>query len=49
MTGFDNLFPKNMQAEYDIDLVNLNITIISANLFSKVKQAFQPAYAAVLA
>jgi len=49
MTGFDNLFPKNMQAEHDINLVNLHITIISANLFSKVKQAFQPAYAAALA
>ncbi len=45
MLGIDNSYSQNMQAEHDVSLVNPCIKIISANLFSKVKQAFQPAYA----
>lgn len=47
MSGFDNLFSQNTQVEQDMKLVKLYIKTISANLFSKVKQAFQPAYAVV--
>jgi hypothetical protein len=35
MTGFDNLFPKNMQAEHDIDLVNLYINDYKCKLIFK--------------
>lgn len=49
MLGIDSLYSQNKQVEHDMKLVKLYIKIISANLFSKVKQAFQPAYAQVLA
>jgi len=49
MLGIDNLFSQNVQAEHGIGLANPCAKIISANLFSKVKQAFQPAFAPVLA
>jgi len=45
MLGIDNLYSKNLQAEQGVNLAKLYAKIISANLFSKVKQAFQPAYA----
>ena len=47
MLGIDNLYLENTQVEHDMKLAKLYIKIISANLFSKVKQAFQPAYAVV--
>jgi len=53
MPGFDNLYSQNLQAEHGVNLVKLYAKIISANLFSKVKQtfasAFQPAYASAIA
>jgi hypothetical protein len=53
MQGIDNLYSENLQAEHGIRLANPCAKIISANLFSKVKQtfasAFAPAYASVLA
>jgi hypothetical protein len=49
MLGIDSLNLENLQVEHDIGLVNPYIKIISANLFSKVKQAFQPVYASALA
>ncbi len=53
MTGFDNLYSQNMQVEQGVNLAKLYAKIISANLFSKVKQtfasAFQPAYASAIA
>jgi len=49
MTGFDNLYSQNMQAEQGVNLVKLYAKIISANLFSKVKQSFASAFAPVYA
>jgi hypothetical protein len=49
MLGIDNLYSQNMQVEQGVNLAKLYAKIISANLFSKVKQAFQPAYASALA
>jgi len=53
MLGIDNLYSQNMQAEHGIGLANPCAKIISANLFSKAKQAFAsafaPTYASVLA
>lgn len=53
MPGIDNLHSQNMQAEQGVNLVKLYAKIISANLFSKVKQsfasAFAPAYASAIA
>jgi len=49
MLGIDNLFSQNTQVEQGMKLAKLYAKTISANLFSKVKQAFQPAYAHVLA
>jgi hypothetical protein len=45
MPGFDNLYSQNMQAEHGIGLTNPCAKIISANLFSKAKQAFASAFA----
>jgi hypothetical protein len=49
MNGFDNLYLKNTQVEQGVNLVKLYAKIISANLFSKVRAAFQPAFAPVFA
>jgi len=49
MLGIDNLFSQNTQVEQGVNLVKLYAKTISANLFSKVKQAFQPVYASALA
>jgi len=53
MLGIDNLYLKNTQAEQGVNLVKLYAKIISANLFSKAKQAFAsafaPAYASAIA
>ncbi len=45
MLGIDNSHSQNTQVEQGVKLAKLHAKIISANLFSKVKQAFQPAYA----
>ena len=53
MTGFDNLYYQNTQVEQGVNLAKLYAKIISANLFSKAKQAFAsafaPAYASAIA
>lgn len=53
MLGIDNLYLENLQAEHGIGLANPCAKIISANLFSKAKQAFAsafaPAYASAIA
>ena len=53
MLGIDNLYSQNTQVEQGVNLAKLYAKIISANLFSKVKQtyasAFQPAYASAIA
>ena len=53
MLGIDNLYSQNTQAEQGMNLAKLYAKIISANLFSKVKQsfasAFAPAYASAIA
>ena len=49
MLGIDNLYSQNTQAEHGIGLENPCAKIISANLFSKVKQSFASAFAPVYA
>jgi len=53
MFGFDNSYSQNTQVGQGVNPVKLYAKIISANLFSKAKQAFAsafaPAYASAVA
>jgi len=49
MLGIDNLYSQNMQVEQGMNLEKLYAKIISANLFSKAKQAFANTFAPAMA
>ena len=49
MLGIDSLFFWDMQVEHDIISQNFCVKTISANLFSKAKQAFANTFAPAMA